>query len=87
MTSEPRISRSPPCFPEAIAVEQPENPADDEQDTLVERPGKGQKAERAAPSQRPWDTAVANHNPDGSEGSDEEGACSTHAASLDRKRN
>jgi hypothetical protein len=56
-----------PSLPQAVAVERPEQYADDEQDDLVDGAGDGQHAERGEPSERPRDTAVAHEDARGAQ--------------------
>jgi hypothetical protein len=51
-----------PGVTQAVAVERPEQRADDEQHDLVDGAGDGQQAEGGEPSQRPRDAAVARED-------------------------
>ena len=51
-----------PGLTQAVAVERPEQRADDEQNDLVDGPGDGQHAESGEPAERPRDAAVARED-------------------------
>lgn len=76
-----------PGFTELVAVEKPEDRADNQQHDLVEWSWDGQETQSAAPSKRPRDAAVADHDHDGAERASNEGACGPHAVSLGRELN
>ena len=71
-----------PSLLELIAVKEPEDSADEEQDDLVERSRDGHQTSRTAPAKRSWDSAVSNHDLDGFDRPGDEGA---HALSLGRE--
>ena len=54
--------RPAPGVPQAVAVEGPEQQADDEQHGLVDGAGDGQHAESGEPAERPRDAAVARED-------------------------
>ena len=85
LISETWLSGLPPCFPETVPVEQPQDSAHEQKHALVERPRYGQETDHTAPSERPGDAAVASQQPDGADRSQDEGACGSHAASLGRE--
>jgi hypothetical protein len=70
-----------PSFRELIAVEQPEDTPDHEQDEFVKRTWNRQKPQRAAPPQRPGNTPIANDNLDGADRPDDERSGGSHSAS------
>jgi hypothetical protein len=48
-----------PGIPDAVAVEHPQNPANEKQDGLVERSREGQESDRGGSPKRLWDLSVA----------------------------
>ncbi len=72
------------CFGELVAVEEPEDTSDYEQDEFVKRTRNRQKPHRAAPPKRPGSAAVANHNLDRADRPDDERLRGWHTASLGR---
>jgi hypothetical protein len=83
--SEPRLPGLAPRLRELMAVEEPEDSADEKQDDLIERPRNGQKSKRTTPADRSGYTTVAENEPYGSNRPGEEAACSSHALSLGRR--
>jgi hypothetical protein len=73
---------SSPRFRELIAVEEPEDTPDYEQDELVKRPRNRQKPQRAAPPKRPRNAPLATHNLDSAGRPEDEGSGGSHSASL-----
>lgn len=71
-----------PGFRKSVPVEDPEDSADDEQHDFVERTWDRQEAESGSPPNGPWDAAVADHEGDGADGSNQEVARAAHPVSL-----
>jgi hypothetical protein len=74
-----------PGFPQLVAVEEPQESADDEQRGLIERSRHGRESKCATPSQGSWDATVPNDDFDCANRSGDEGSCRAQAPSLGRE--
>jgi hypothetical protein len=81
-SSETRIVGSVPSFAHWLAVEDQKDRGDQNEYGLINRPRNRQEAQSSNPAKRLGNATVAGQEPRGSDGSDDECACGSHAVSL-----
>jgi hypothetical protein len=86
MTSETRRFGAVPRFAQSFSIQGPEKQAHKKKHRLIERAWHRQQSESSCPAKGFRDAAVAGHEPDSADRSENESARGSHAASLGGER-